>query len=168
MILYVLKFNWYELLESFFPTAIISVGFIYFSFKYFKTTNSCTGLKFVSISLICIAVLFSIITVLNVFGHISTYAEYKSIINQKSYKTVSGYVCDFKPANSYGKGNETFNINGVNFSYAHYEDYIGYHTASTRGGVITENGQELTINYVYDKHSKRNVILEIIRNTGDG
>ena len=62
-----------------------------------------------------------------------------------------------------GRSNESFEINGVYFSYSDYEIQQGYHNAKSHGGVISGDGQYLKIGYVqpYPFSRNDNVIVYI-------
>ena len=171
MVLYEVKFSLIPLLDGVLPDIVLSVGFFIFAIKYWIERDK-NGLKILSFILVIISLVFFLVLVLNLSDNISTYRKYSSIIKSGEFNTVSGKVERFKPADESGKGEETFFINDVFFSYSNYEDCIGYHKVSTRGGVIKGNGQSLTVNFVYDKYLDRNIILRILenknQNTSDG
>ena len=60
-----------------------------------------------------------------------------------------------------GHKQESFDINGVSFSYSDFSVQPGYHNAKSHGGVITGNGQHLKIGYVYYNSAEGNVIVYI-------
>ena len=60
-----------------------------------------------------------------------------------------------------GKNHETFEINGVEFSYSDYNTQAGYNNTKSHGGAITGNGQHLKIRYVYFNETYGNIILYI-------
>ncbi|MCC8097461.1 MAG: hypothetical protein LIO44_02650 [Eubacterium sp.] len=62
------------------------------------------------------------------------------------FETVSGRVEDFDPGVKGGE--ESFEINGIKFGYSENEP-CGYSIFSKDSGVITGNGQELKISYIY-------------------
>ena len=161
MLLYRLEFGWIELIKSVLPYIVISMGFLFFAIKYWKEKR--IGFRVLSVLFVVISTALLFLFAFNFLGHISIYKEYNSVIVNRTYQTVSGPVENFKPADSNGKGEEVFSIDGVVFSYTYFEDYIGYHEVSTKGGVVTNNEQLLTINYIYDSELERNVILEIFK-----
>ena len=69
------------------------------------------------------------------------------------------YVSDFDPMQYEGHKQESFVLSNVKFDYSDDEYNIGYHTAASRGGVITGNGQHLKIRYV--RQFGKNIILYI-------
>ena len=60
-----------------------------------------------------------------------------------------------------GHAKETFEINGVKFSYSDYNIHPGYNNTKSHGGVITGNGQHLKIRYVYFNEVYGNIIMYI-------
>ena len=159
MVLYKLEFDFSCLLKSLLPIILISVGFFYFGIKQWRTRT--VGLKILSILFFTISIGCFFVFIFNLSGDIVTYKEYSTILNDETFDSVSGNVSNFKSADSHGKGEESFSVDGVEFSYAQYEDFIGYHTVSTKGGIIVKNGQLLTIDYIYDEHLEKNIILQI-------
>ena len=79
------------------------------------------------------------------------------------YEVVEGYVENFDPMPYEGHSNESFEINGVYFSYSDYAIQQGYHNAKSHGGVISGDGQYLKIGYVqpYPFSRNDNVIVYI-------
>jgi len=89
---------------------------------------------------------------------------YNSVINaykNGEYQIVEGYVENFDPMPSDGGKVESFDINGVHFSYSDYTVMTGYHNAKSKGGVITGDGQYLKIGYIYYNDSVGNIIVYI-------
>ena len=70
-------------------------------------------------------------------------------------------VENFDPMPYEGHANETFEINGVKFSYSDYIVHPGYNNTKSHGGVIKENGQHLKIGYVYLNETYGNIIVYI-------
>lgn len=159
MILYKLEFNFFELISNLLPYLLISVGFSFYGLKYL--VNQAFRFKVLSILLLTISTIFLFIFIISLSEDIATYKQYINIINSKTFESISGSVNNFKPADLYGKGEESFDINGTKFSYSQYENHIGYHTVSTKGGIIKGNDQILTIDYIYDKYLDKNIILQI-------
>ena len=77
------------------------------------------------------------------------------------YQVVEGYVENFNPLSEGGREVESFEINGVKFSYSIYSIQMGYNKNKTHGGVITGDGQHLRIRYIYTGKNLGNVILYI-------
>ena len=78
-----------------------------------------------------------------------------------NYQTVEGYVENFSPMPYEGHSRESFEINGVKFSYSDYNIHPGYNTTKYHGGVIKKNGQHLKIGYVYLNETYGNIIVYI-------
>lgn len=68
--------------------------------------------------------------------------------NRGDYQIVEGYVENFHTVPFMGKGNESFDINGVPFFYSTGVIHPGYRKTKANGGVITGDGQHLRIGYV--------------------
>lgn len=71
--------------------------------------------------------------------------EIKDRISKKQYKEIKGEIEDFKPA--YGKGMESFKVDGVLFEYNDYHDNYGFHQTCSQGGPICKNGFSVQIKY---------------------
>ncbi|MBQ7345243.1 MAG: hypothetical protein IJW45_04175 [Oscillospiraceae bacterium] len=67
---------------------------------------------------------------------------------QGDYETVIGEVENFVPMPNVGKGDESFQIDGVPFSYSPTRIHQGYHDPGTQGRAITGNGQLLKVGYI--------------------
>ena len=106
---------------------------------------------------VCLAV-FSIFGLL---GQIHMYNKIVKAYEQGNYQTVEGYVENFDPMPHEGHKHESFDINGVSFSYSDFAIQPGYHNAKSHGGVITGNGQHLKIGYVYYNSAEGNIIVYI-------
>jgi hypothetical protein len=100
------------------------------------------------------------------FGFVNTsiqiknYKSLKSRYESKDFLSVEGYVEDFIAGTPDGHHAETFEINGVKFSYAMSSTILGYHRPQYRNGVVKE-GQYLHIDYV-EKISFDDEITRII------
>ena len=132
------------------PLSISNINTKEISPKIFKTTTRCIGG-------FC-AVVFLIFFAL----HISEYNAYKDMLETGSVSTVQGYVENYSPLPSDGKGTENFEINGVYFAYNDADGTNGYTKTADRGGVITHNGQHLIIKYVTNEDGE-NIILYIAK-----
>ena len=130
------------------PLSISNINTKEISPKIFKTTTRCIGG-------FC-AVVFLIFFAL----HISEYNAYKDMLETGSVSIVQGYVENYSPLPSDGKGTENFEINGVYFAYNDADGTNGYKKTADRGGVITHNGQYLVIKYVTNEYGE-NIILYI-------
>lgn len=86
--------------------------------------------------------------------------SYKTVIapyKNGDYKTVEGYVENYSP----GGRDESFTINGVEFSYSNAIIEQGYRNTASYGGVITHNGQHLKLGYVTKESPTENIIVYI-------
>ena len=112
------------------------------------------------ISGICLCFL----VVYNVIDITSSLDMHKKIAKQYevgNYEIVEGFVEDFEPMPYEGKSKESFEINGVKFSYSDSIEICGYNNAKSHGGVIEGNGQHLKIGYIYYDSSYGNIIVYI-------
>ena len=97
-------------------------------------------------------VIWSIVLVVAVLSgkdHIDMYNAIIGGYKSGNYQIVEGYVENFHPMPSEGHDSESFDINGVHFSYSDYSIMFGYHNAKSKGGVITGDGQYLKIGYIH-------------------
>lgn len=92
--------------------------------------------------------------------HLFMYNKLMNAYESGQYEIVEGYVENFKPMPYEGHSNESFEINGVEFSYSDYEITSGYHNAKSHGGVIEGNGQYLKIGYVQNVQGNTIVYIE--------
>ena len=113
--------------------------------------------NFCRVAFICVAVLSIILGICKINMYTRTVGAYK----KGDYMVVEGYVEDFIPMPYHGKSEESFEINGVKFSYSDYMVQYGYHNSKSHGGVITGNGQRLKIGYVYYNEQYGNIIVYI-------
>ncbi len=93
---------------------------------------------------------------------ISAINEYQQVVvayKEGNYQTVVGEVEQFTTMTPQGKGNESFEIKGVHFSYSDTTIHQGYRNSKTFGGVVRGDGQQLKIGYV-EKNGK-NIIVYI-------
>ena len=106
-------------------------------------------------------VCLAIFSIFGLLGQIHMYSRIVKAYEQGDYQTVEGYVENFDPMPYGGHKQESFDINGVSFSYSDFSVQPGYHNAKSHGGVITGNGQHLKIGYVYYNSAEGNVIVYI-------
>lgn len=93
---------------------------------------------------------------------VSAVNEYHQVVvayEKENYKTVVGEVEEFTTMTPQGKGYETFEIDGIYFSYSDNIIHQGYRNSKTFGGVIKGDGQHLKIGYI-EKNDK-NIIVYI-------
>ena len=113
--------------------------------------------KFCRVAFVVVAVFSVIIGIIKINMYSRTVAAYK----KGEYMVVEGYVENFVPMPYEGKSDESFEINGVKFSYSDYEVQYGYNNSKSHGGVITGDGQHLKIGYVYYNEQYGNIIVYI-------
>ncbi len=84
-----------------------------------------------------------------IFGSLVLYQEYKELVQRGEVSQVVGMVEHYDPMPFTGHQEETFEIDGVKFSYSNYSGtFFGYKCAASHGGVVTHNGQHLKIQYL--------------------
>ena len=122
-----------------------------------------TAKRIVRIVCLCAGIFISLITLILITSEISMCSKILGAYHRGDYEVVEGYVENFVPMPYEGHGEESFEINGVYFSYSDYEIQQGYHNAKSHGGVISGDGQYLKIGYVqpYSLSENRNVIVYI-------
>ena len=103
----------------------------------------------------------AVFSIFGLLGQIELYNKIVKAYEQGNYQTVEGYVENFDPMPHGGHKYESFDINGVSFSYSDFAIRPGYHNAKSHGGVITGNGQHLKIGYIYYKRAGGNIIVYI-------
>ena len=164
-ILYEFSFDYVKGI-GFFIILVIGVAF-FFADKIFGTTKSFVDPKVKEISpagfkiiVRSIGVFCFVIFLIFFGGHIYEYNTYKTMLKTDNVSVVEGYVENYSPLPSDGKGTENFEINGVYFAYNDADGTNGYTKTADRGGVITHNGQHLIIKYVTNEYGE-NVILYI-------
>jgi hypothetical protein len=87
------------------------------------------------------------------------YHDIKSKISKKQYKSIKGEVEEFIPL--YGKGKESFMIQGVRFEYDDFHDIQGFHQSCAQGGPICKNGLDVDIKYVEYQYGNNIIELRI-------
>ena len=158
----------YEISPSFdFTFLIVAIAILAFTFiftgiilKFYKGSRPTLQAEYVkafrwlAVIFICLWLICFFATELSM--HVKTVGAYK----RGKYETVEGTVESFYTHNGETYSEESFEINGVEFSYSENIVQSGYHTPKSAGGVIEGDGQHLKIKYVYDE-SYGNIILYI-------
>jgi hypothetical protein len=91
-------------------------------------------------------------------GNFLTYYETKEIYESKKYKIVEGLVENFDPMPYGGHKNETFTLNGIEFSYSDFVGGYGFNNTKSHGGPIDQNKK---VRLTYFKLHDKNIILKI-------
>ena len=113
-------------------------------------------------SVCLLGVLFvSFLSAVVLISQLNMYHKIVGAYNRGEYQIVEGYVENFDPMPYEGHADESFEINGVKFSYSDYNIHPGYNNTKSHGGVIKENGQHLKIGYVYLNETYGNIIVYI-------
>ena len=93
---------------------------------------------------------------------ISALNDYQKVVvayEEGKYQTVVGEVEKFTTMTPEGKGYETFEIDGVYFSYSDHIIHQGYRNSKTFRGVIKGDDQQLKIGYI--EKNGENIIVYI-------
>lgn len=163
IVLYTFHFNW---LDCIWWLILLTLSGIFTGVwvNVRKSRQHSSGSK-IARAIIPIFSLFCIvITVVWIGLSIFSYYVVKTQIASEKYSEVIGSVENFSPMPWSGHKQETFDINGISFSYSTYDIKPGYHTSSSWGGVITHNGQFLKIQYIgTDEYKVITFISEITK-----
>ncbi len=100
------------------------------------------------------------VAVLTIVTGVQKYDQVIGAYKKGNYQTVEGFVENYETMPYEGHAQESFTINGVEFSYSDYTVMQGYHNAASHGGVITHNGQYLKLRYVTNELNE-NIIVYI-------
>ena len=122
-----------------------------------------TAKRIVRIVCLCVGILIGAVTLFLITSEIRMHSKIVGAYKHGDYEIVEGYVENFDPMPYEGHADESFEINGIYFSYSDYEIQQGYHNAKSHGGVISGDGQYLRIGYVqpYSLSKNDNVIVYI-------
>lgn len=133
----------------------------YFEEKYQHKQNGKYNPEFVKKFCRVVLVFVIIISTIALVIQLDMYHKIVGAYNRGEYQIVEGYVENFDPMPYEGHKNESFQINGVKFSYSDYTIHPGYTNTKSHGGVIKKNGQHLKIGYVYINETYGNIIVYI-------
>lgn len=142
---------------------VVMMIFILFFPKIFKAyaKEKYTHVSYKVVKIFC-ACAFSYVLILSSIVGLSQMNMYKNVVGAYKtgdYEIVEGYVQNFIPMPYEGHSDESFEINGVKFTYSDYSTQSGYNNAKSHGGVIKGDGQHLKIGYVY--YNNENIIVYI-------
>ena len=152
-VLYELHINVIDGLFLLIPLAL-SVGFFIIGRRMRNDTarqpkRRLGGLLFQMISLVMlVAFLFTM------GSSILLYAACRRLWKSGEVSEVTGYVENYHPMPASGHDMESFEIDGVSFSYSNFVLQTGYHCAASWGGVVTHDGQHLKIQYIQVEEEK--------------
>lgn len=134
---------------------IVMLIFIFFFPKMIEKSTLQQGQEmtqiakyFVRIFCICAGVFIGLCSLILITSEISMYSKIVGAYKRGEYEVVEGYVENFDPMPYTGHSYESFEINGIYFSYSDYVIQQGYHNSKSHGGVISGDGQYLKIGYV--------------------
>ena len=145
-----MKFHWLIPI----PFILIGVGLIIYQVKVKKKIfayKSIFGFVFVGFALLWGIMVGK--------SQIFNYNTVRTIIEEKSYQTVTGKVENFVPMPEFGHKHESFDVNGIRFEYSDFEIIESFNNTCSHGGPICNNGQEVVINY--RKKGDTNFILKL-------
>lgn len=94
------------------------------------------------------ALLMMVVFLLVMGSSILLYAACRQLWKRGEVLEVTGYVENYHPMPVSGHDMESFEIDGVSFSYSNFVLQTGYHCAASWGGVVTHDGQYLKIQYI--------------------
>ena len=117
--------------------------------------------KFVKLFCLCGIAFVTFWSAVVLIAQLNMYNKTVGAYGRGEYQIVEGYVENFDPMPYEGHADESFEINGVKFSYSDYNIHPGYNNTKSHGGVIKENGQHLKIGYVYLNETYGNIIVYI-------
>ena len=124
-----------------------------------ETQNIEINIKKVKTFAFCLAIfaiaLFFVSFIINLYETNIVISEYEN----GKYNIVEGKVENLRPMAYGGHGNESFDIDGIEFSYSDYAPKTGYYQSKSHGGVITHEGQNLKIGYVPINNGNRIVYI---------
>ena len=95
-----------------------------------------------------IALVMLVVFLLIMGSSILLYAACRRLWKSGEVSEVTGYVENYHPMPASGHDMESFEIDGVSFSYSNFVLQTGYHCAASWGGVVTHDGQYLKIQYI--------------------
>ena len=116
---------------------------------------------FVNLFCLCGIAFVTLWSAVVLIAQLNMYNKTVGAYGRGEYQIVEGYVENFDPMPYGGHADESFEINGVKFSYSDYSIHPGYNNTKSHGGVIKENGQHLKIGYVYLNETYGNIIVYI-------
>ena len=127
----------------------------------YESKDKKLNVKFVKLFCLCGVAFVTFLSAVVLIAQLNMYNKTVGAYSRGEYQIVEGYVENFDPMPYEGHANETFEINGVKFSYSDYNIHPGYNNTKSHGGVIKENGQHLKIGYVYLNKAYGNIIVYI-------
>lgn len=162
--LYELHINYIDGLFLLIPLAL-SVGFFLVGRQMKNTYQPWKRRLVFQIIALVMLVMFLFVT----GSSILLYTACRRLWKSGEVSEVTGYVENYHPMPASGHDMESFEINGVSFSYSNFVLQTGYHCAASWGGVITHNGQHLKIQYIPVENENLIVyIAEVAEQTGAG
>lgn len=147
-VLYELHINYIDGLFLLIPLAL-SIGFFLIG-RQMKNDMACQPWKRMLGGLVFqITALVMLVVFVFVMGSsILMYAACRRLWKSGEVSEVTGYVENYHPMPASGHDMESFEIDGVSFSYSNFVLQTGYHCAASWGGVVTHDGQHLKIQYI--------------------
>lgn len=147
-VLYELHINYIDGLFLLIPLALSIVFFLIGgqmknNTEYQLWKRRLGGLVFQITALLMLAVFLFVMG-----SSILLYAACRRLWKNGEVSEVTGYVENYHPMPASGHDMESFEIDGVSFSYSNFVLQTGYHCAASWGGVVTHDGQYLKIQYI--------------------
>ncbi|MBQ9746415.1 MAG: hypothetical protein IJW21_06295 [Clostridia bacterium] len=149
------------------PAAMMVFIPVFYSILRAKINASCEekrrkdAIVLVRTLLLAAFLFVALFTAVSLGSHAYMYSKTVGAYESGEYLTVEGYVENFDPMPYGGHKRETFEINGVKFSYSDYNIHPGYNNTKSHGGVIRGDGQHLKIGYVFLNETYGNIIVYI-------
>ena len=153
-VLYELHINYIDGLFLLIPL-VLSIGFFRIGRQMKNNTSyqpwkpRLGGLVFQITALVMLVVFVFVMG-----SSILLYAACRRLWKSGEASEVTGYVENYHPMPASGHDMESFEIDGVSFSYSNFVLQTGYHCAASWGGVITHNGQHLKVQYIQVEEEK--------------
>lgn len=149
MVLYTLRFNWFDFLFLMIPLAF-SIAFFTESSRVKKAADNskAKSRRIKSIVLKVTSLLCLLIFLFSMGGTIIEYIRCQKLFREGNVSEVIGSVENYIPMPATGHSYESFTISDIGFSYSNYVITVGYHSAASLGGVVTHDGQHLKIKYI--------------------
>lgn len=136
---------------------IVCVAFFIAMWINFTRKNNHRGL----ILTVLITIIFGSVAIYTTVQLIRATVNMIATATRTDYHIVVGYVEDYRLTPNGAHNKESFEIDGVQFSYPPSGNTWFYHTTRDEGGVVRGNGQYLEIRYFTDTVKQGNKTVEL-------